>query len=107
MSMPGYHECKYFSQEKPNVIAFAGQDNCLSNFYPCDINVFGVSHKSAEHAFQCVKAMCSGNIPRATAIQSAKSALDAKQIGISITTSTSFTENQVALMTEIIEEKAD
>lgn len=108
--MPGdkeYKECEFFSQDETNVIAFAGQDNCLSNFYPCNINVFGVSHRSAEHAFQYVKAMRSGDIPKATAIQSAKSALDAKKIGKFITSSTSFTDNQVALMTEIIEAKAD
>lgn len=105
--MPGDKECEFFSQDETNVIAFAGQDNCLSNFYPCNINVFGVSHRSAEHAFQYVKAMRSGDIPRATAIQSAKSALDAKKIGKFITSSTSFTDNQVALMTEIIEAKAD
>lgn len=105
--MPGDKECEFFSRDETNVIAFAGQDNCLSNFDPCDINVFGVRHRSAEHAFRYVKAMRSGDIPRATAIQSAKSALDAKKIGKLITSSNSFTDNQVALMTEIIEAKAD
>ena len=52
------------------------------------------------------KAMRSGDIPRATEIQSAKSALDAKKIGNMVTPSTSFTDNQVTLMTEIIEAKA-
>lgn len=29
--MPGDKECEFFSQDKTNVIAFAGQDNCESN----------------------------------------------------------------------------
>ena len=49
--------------------------------------------------------MRSGDIPRATEIQSAKSALDAKKIGNMVTPSPSFTANQVTLMTEIIEAK--
>ena len=76
---PGAGECEFFTEPSHKVIPFVGQDNCLSNFFPCDINVFGVMHKSAEHAFQYVKAMRSGDIPRATAIQAAKSALDAKK----------------------------
>lgn len=49
--------------------------------------------------------MRSGDILRATLYT--KLTLDAKEIGKSITTSTSFTENQVALMTEIIDTKAE
>uniref|UniRef100_K1Q4V6 Protein sidekick-2 n=1 Tax=Magallana gigas TaxID=29159 RepID=K1Q4V6_MAGGI len=80
---------------------------CLSNFYPCELNVFGISHKSAEHAFQYIKAMRSGDIPRATSIQSAATALDAKKIGKLIIPSPSFTEKRIAIMTEILEAKAD
>lgn len=24
----------------------------MSNFYPCELNIYGVKHKSAKHAFQ-------------------------------------------------------
>ena len=50
--------------------------------------------------------MRSGDVPRATEIKSAKSALDAKKIGNMVTPSPSFTDNQFTLMTEIIEAKA-
>ena len=104
---PGAGECEFFTEPSHKVIPFVGQDNCLSNFFPCDINVFGVMHKSAEHAFQYVKAMRSGDIPRATAIQAAKSALDAKKIGKLVTPSPSFTSNQIELMSEILNAKCN
>ena len=97
---PGDPECKHFTEPLANVVPFAGESNCLSNFYPCEINIFGLKHRSAEHAYQYVKAMRSGDIPRATEIQSAKSALDAKKIGNMVAPSPSFTDNQVTLMTE-------
>ena len=65
--------------------------------------LFGLKHRSAEHAYQYVKAKRSGDISRATEIQSA---LDAKKIGNMVTPSPSFTDNPVSLMTEIIEAKA-
>lgn len=104
---PGNHECEYYTESAPNVIPFAGQDNCLSNFFPCDLQLFGVNHKSAEHAFQYVKAMRSGDLQRASAIQIAKSALDAKKIGKHVLPSPSFSLNQIQIMTEIIEAKAE
>lgn len=104
---PGDAECEYYTEVVPSIIPFAGQDNCLSNFFPCDLQVFGVNHKSAEHAFQYVKAMRSGDIPRASAIQVAKSALDAKKIGKYVMQSPSFSTNQIQIMTEIIQAKAE
>lgn len=105
--LPGDESCEFHVESENNVLPFAGRDNCLSNFYPCELNVFGISHKSAEHAFQYIKAMRSGDIPRATSIQSAATALDAKKIGKLIIPSPSFTEKQIAIMTEILEAKAD
>lgn len=105
--LPGDESCEFHVESENNVLPFAGRDNCLSNFYPCELNVFGISHKSAEHAFQYIKAMRSGDIPRATSIQSAATALDAKKIGKLIIPSPSFTEKRVAIMTEILEAKAD
>ena len=104
---PGNCECEYYTETASDVIPFAGQDNCLSNFFPCDLKLFGVNHKSAEHAFQYVKAMRSGDLPRASAIQVAKSALDAKKIGKLVVPSPSFSTNQIQIMTEIIKAKAE
>ena len=104
---PGNCECEYYTEATSDVIPFAGSDNCLSNFFPCDLKLFGVNHRSAEHAFQYVKAMRSGDLPRASAIQVAKSALDAKKIGKQVVPSPSFSTNQTQIMTEIIKAKAE
>jgi predicted NAD-dependent protein-ADP-ribosyltransferase YbiA (DUF1768 family) len=42
------------------VVAFAGKDNPLSNFFPTELKVFGATYSSAEQAFQHVKALRSG-----------------------------------------------
>ena len=99
---PGAGEREFYTKPSQKVIPFVGQDNSLSNFFPCDINVFGVMHKSAEHPFQYVNAMRSSSIPRATAIQAAKSALEANKIGKLVTLSPSFTSNQIEFMSEIL-----
>ena len=103
---PGEQACEHFVDEQPQVITFSGKNNTLSNFYSCDLNIFGLHHKSAEHAFQYVKAMRSGDVPRATAIQSATTALDAKKLGNQVKPSDSFLAEQVTLMSEIVEAKA-
>lgn len=103
---PGDPACKHYTEPATNVVPFSGEKSCLSNFFPCDISIFGHNHKSAEHAYQYVKAMRSGDVPRASAIQSAKSALEAKKIGNLVTPSPLFAAEQVSLMTEIIEAKA-
>ena len=76
---PGSEQCKANTQTNDNITVFNGADNPLSNFYQSEIKVFGVSHASAEHAFQYVKAMRSGDLVRVQAIQAAPSALDAKE----------------------------
>ena len=74
--LPGEKTCEYYIEEDPTIIPFSGKDNTLSNFYQADIKVFGIQQKSSEHAYQYVKAMRSGGIPCAIAIQEAPSALD-------------------------------
>ena len=44
-------------EKNKQVTAFAGKLDPLSNFYPCEIRVFGVKHRSAEHAYQYSKAI--------------------------------------------------
>jgi predicted NAD-dependent protein-ADP-ribosyltransferase YbiA (DUF1768 family) len=63
------------------VIAFHGKDYPCSNFFPCEVKVFGENHASAEHAYQLTKAIQSGDITSAEKIRKAKTALDAKKIG--------------------------
>ena len=52
--------CSEYEQLQ-NVIAFNGEDSVLSNFFPCGLNLYGMDHKSAEHAFQYAKAMRCGS----------------------------------------------
>ena len=102
---PGSQLCDMYVEQQTSVSPFSGKDMIASNFYPCIINVFGVKHRSSEHAFQYVKALRCGDLPRAQAIQEAKTAIEAMRIGKDITVSEQFTEKQVEIMTEIIEAK--
>lgn len=45
-----------------NFEVFNGDKSILSNFYPCQINVFGESFSSAEQAYQLTKAIRTGNL---------------------------------------------
>ena len=103
---PGDPVCEHYVEDQPHVTTFSGKKNEIYNFYPCDLNLFGLRQRSAEHAFQYVKAMRSGDVPRPTAIQSATRALDAKKLGSQVKPSISFLDIQVTLMTEIVEAKA-
>ena len=38
----------------PNVIAIRSPKNALCNYYICNVNIFGQTFKSAEHAFQWI-----------------------------------------------------
>ena len=101
---PGDPKCKSY-QPQENVIAFNGENNVLSNFFLCDLNIFGVQHKSAEHAFQYTKALRCGDQESAKQIQQSETALSAKRIGDKIKTNDQWIESSQSLMTEIIENK--
>ena len=103
---PGSEMCDFYVPHQKNVVAFSGKDSIASNFYPCSINVFGVKHRSAEHAFQYVKALRCGDLPRDTAIQEAETPMEAMRIGKDIMVSEQFLSKQEEIMTEIVEAKA-
>lgn len=104
---PGSQLCSEYIENQEEVVSFAGAKNPLSNFYPCTINVFGISHSSAEHAFQYVKALRCGSIDKAQLIQESKTALDAKKLGKSIQPNDDFLEKQIGVMEEISKAKYD
>lgn len=66
--------------ESLEFIKFRGHDNPLSNFYPCELDVFGVHCKSSEHAYQYRKAMELNKPDIALKILNAPTASDAKYI---------------------------
>lgn len=55
-------------------------------FFQCEMTLYGVSHKSAEHAFQFTKAVRCGDQNAAAQIQSATDALSDKRIGDKVKT---------------------
>lgn len=78
---PGDPMCTFYQIQK-SVVAFNSENNILLNFYPCKLNVFGVQHKSAEHAFQNAKSLRCGDLDAAKSIQESKDTLSAKHIGV-------------------------
>ncbi len=60
---PGDPICGASLQEpQADIVAVQGKDDVLSNFYPCEINIFGITAKSAEHAYQFSKAVRRGEM---------------------------------------------
>lgn len=43
---PGDPRCSFYQIQE------SGENSILSNFYPCELSIFGIQHKSAEHAFK-------------------------------------------------------
>ena len=72
---PGDAECEEFLEHSSNINVLVGKDNVLTHFYAFPINIFGVTHKSAKHAVQRVKAIGWGDVPRAAAVREASTAL--------------------------------
>lgn len=102
---PGSTQCEKYDGKQKDILAFSGKDEILSNFYPCEINIFGMNHNSAEHAFQYSKAMRSGDVIRAAAIRDATTALDAKRIGSQITVGDQWTNTKKEVMSDILDAK--
>lgn len=69
------------------------------------MSLYGVTHKSAEHAFQFVKAMRCGDQNAAAQIQSATDAQSAKWIGDKVKTNEQWKNTCEKVMTEVVENK--
>ena len=78
---PGSPDCKHYKQTE-NVVALQGKENPISNFFPCEIKIFGEQHQSAEHAYQLTKALRSGDLGAVEKVRNASTALDAKKTKI-------------------------
>lgn len=103
---PGSPECEHYSTSE-NIVAFQGKDNPLSNFYPCEIKVFGEVHQSAEHAYQFTKAIRSGDMDAVKKIREANTALEAKRAGNTVKEPVEWETQKVTVMEEIIQAKAE
>ncbi|XP_062569142.1 uncharacterized protein LOC134231225 [Saccostrea cucullata] len=103
---PGSDLCpQYIEDNSKEVEAFDGQENVISNFFACDLKVFGETFNSAEQAFQVTKAVRAGDLMAAEKIRAAKSALECKQIGKSVQASGSWQQDAPKIMEEIVLEK--
>ena len=101
---PGDKQCKYYEEQK-GITPFSGPSDILSNFYPCSIELFGVQHKSAEHAFQYTKAMRCGDLDAANNIKDAQDALSAKRLGDKIKPNEQWNSTKFKVMEEVVENK--
>ena len=103
--IPGSEKCRSYIATQEDVVCFSGKENPLSNFFPTEIKVFGTTFKSAEHAYQHVKSIRSGDLNRAEAITKAETALDAKHIGNQVLESDSWINDKNNVMSEILDAK--
>ena len=94
------------SKENANIMPFQGQNDILSNFYPCSINIHGILAKSSEHAYQYVKAFRRGDLDTAKKIKDAPNALMAKKLANELPYSQKWADEKVGVMKQILQEKA-
>ena len=95
---------------KPNetILAFKSYQHPLSNHYACDLNVFGSSFKSVEHAYLWRMTMELGNEMLAEEIRSAAHAGAAKRLSKSIAEASErwrWEEDNLDIMQQILQAK--
>ena len=101
---PGDEVCEAYEKQN-NLMPFNGAENVLSNFYPCDLDIYGVSHKSAEHAYQYIKSLRCGDLESANKIKDAPDALSSKRLGDKVKPNEQWATTEKEVMAEIIENK--
>lgn len=104
---PGSSVCAKFVADPKNVATVQGAKHVLSNFYPCDLKIFGENFKSAEQAYQLTKAIRTGNLVAADKIRDAKSALECKLIGNTVTNTPQWRDEAEDVMEKILCAKID
>ena len=73
----GSRKCEYYTED-PNIIAFQGAGDILSNFFPCRIQLWGMIFHSSEQAYQWRKAVLWHMDQIADQIMAAPTARDVK-----------------------------
>ena len=104
---PGDSNCEASLEEaQQDIVPIQGKDNILSNFYECDIKVFGTTMKSAEHAYQYSKAIRRGDPEQAKKIMDARSASEAKYQARFLKHSATWKSEKEEVMREVLAAKA-
>ena len=93
--------------QTPTIHWFKEADSPFSNLYPSPIHVFGMLHRSAEHAFQFRKAQLMKNFYAMNMLLKAHSSLSAQHIGQSIVYDTTWITVRQHVMTVILRAKLD
>ena len=88
-----------------NSVAFKGNQDVLSNFYPCALKWKGVEYASAEHIYQAEKAEQNNRPEVAAEIQASETALEAKQLGKQVYAQKNWDVEHENLMYKILESK--
>lgn len=96
---------RYPDQDKSNKLLFRGHKSPLSNFYPIEMKTHGKQFKSAEAAYQFIKAESVGDHTAAQRIMQAKTGLQAMRIAANVTTNDEWQHKKFAVMEKIIKDK--
>ena len=105
---PGDDVCEGLKQTlHKKVIAFQGENDVLSNFYPCEIKCHGIIAKSAEHAYNYIKAIRRGSPDLAQAIKDAPTAYLAKQVAKKLPYDSKWKDEKVQVMKDVLSSKCD
>ncbi|XP_065928693.1 uncharacterized protein F44E2.8-like [Magallana gigas] len=100
---PRCDKCEFYIPEKlKNLQTFQGEKDVLSNFYPCELKIFGENLRSAEQAFQTTKALRSGDVIPAERIRNSKTVLEAKRIRNLVQKSSQWKDTERDVMEQII-----
>ena len=104
--MESYTTSPATPRSRPRVIPFGGKTDVLSNFYPCQIEVYGIRFPSAEHAYQYSKAMMCEREDIAANIYDASTAWKAKQLSHRLMTTQRWETEKFSIMEDIIRAKS-
>ena len=90
-------------------VLFRSSKHPLSNFFPCDIRMGGLRYRSSEHAYQCHKALCTGEVNLFAKIYRARTGAHAKLLSKHLSlrgeSRTVWLQHRVAVMKMILELK--
>jgi ribA/ribD-fused uncharacterized protein len=87
------------------ILKFSGEYRWLSNFWPCEVEMFGTWYPSAEHAYQASK--CLNIVDRMRFTQKSMKPGEAKRLGQLVERRPDFEERKLWLMKRVLEQKFD